>query len=208
MTAFLWRDPRRPGDGPWDPTSPPCSAGFVAWCPMVLGFWVAGDRGSRIRAARHAAAPSPARRRPARRHQRSRGGRRLSLGRHRPWTGALPAECDPPMMRARPGQRLALGPGPEFDRIRKIAQVLGEQGTGLGDDCGLVSEGEEFIALSTDVSVEGVHFRPRLDLAPRRSAGALPPPRSPIWRPRVPSPSVSSARSLCRRKPRRPSCSR
>jgi thiamine-monophosphate kinase len=54
---------------------------------------------------------------------------------------------------------LALGPGPEFDRIRKIAQVLGDQGTGLGDDCGLVREGEEFIAFSTDVSVEGVHFR-------------------------------------------------
>ena len=63
------------------------------------------------------------------------------------------------MTPARPGQRLALGPGPEFDRIRKIAQVLGAQGAGLGDDCGLVREGEEFIAFSTDVSVEGVHFR-------------------------------------------------
>jgi thiamine-monophosphate kinase len=63
------------------------------------------------------------------------------------------------MTRVRPGQGLALGPGAEFDRIRKIAQVLGDQGTGLGDDCGLVREGEEFIAFSTDVSVEGVHFR-------------------------------------------------
>jgi len=63
------------------------------------------------------------------------------------------------MTPTRPGQRLALGPGPEFDRIRKIAQVLGDQGTGLGDDCGLVREGDEFIAFSTDVSVEGVHFR-------------------------------------------------
>ncbi len=62
------------------------------------------------------------------------------------------------MTRLRP-QGLALGPGAEFDRIRKIAQVLGAQGTGLGDDCGLVREGEEFIAFSTDVSVEGVHFR-------------------------------------------------
>jgi thiamine-monophosphate kinase len=60
---------------------------------------------------------------------------------------------------AQPGLRQALGPGPEFDRIRKIAQVLGDQGTGLGDDCGLVREGDEFIAFSTDVSVEGVHFR-------------------------------------------------
>ena len=63
------------------------------------------------------------------------------------------------MTRAYPGQMLPLGPGPEFDRIRRIAQVLGDQGTGLGDDCGLVREGEEFIAFSTDVSVEGVHFR-------------------------------------------------
>lgn len=58
-----------------------------------------------------------------------------------------------------PGQNLTLGPGPEFDRIRKIAAVLQGQGIGLGDDCGLFREGEEFIALSTDVSVEGVHFR-------------------------------------------------
>jgi thiamine-monophosphate kinase len=63
------------------------------------------------------------------------------------------------MIRSRPGQRLSLGPGTEFDRIRKIAEMLGDQGTGLGDDCGLVREGEEFMAFSTDVSVEGVHFR-------------------------------------------------
>ena len=61
--------------------------------------------------------------------------------------------------RSLPGQSLALGPGPEFDRIRAITGVLGPQGAGLGDDCGLFREGDEFIALSTDVSVEGVHFR-------------------------------------------------
>jgi thiamine-monophosphate kinase len=58
-----------------------------------------------------------------------------------------------------PGQSLPLGPGPEFDRIRGITQVLGKQGIGLGDDCGLVREGDEFFAFSTDVSVEHVHFR-------------------------------------------------
>ena len=63
------------------------------------------------------------------------------------------------MTRSRPGRTLALGPGPEFDRIRRIAEVLGDRGSGLGDDCGLIREGEEFIAFSTDVSVEGVHFR-------------------------------------------------
>jgi thiamine-monophosphate kinase len=59
------------------------------------------------------------------------------------------------------GRSLALGPGTEFDRIRRIAQLLGPEGAGLGDDCGLIREGEEFFALSTDVSVEGVHFRPQ-----------------------------------------------
>lgn len=59
------------------------------------------------------------------------------------------------------GRSLELGPGAEFDRIRRIAEALGPQGVGLGDDCGLIREGEEFFALSTDVSVEGVHFRPQ-----------------------------------------------
>jgi thiamine-monophosphate kinase len=53
----------------------------------------------------------------------------------------------------------ALGPGPEFDRIRRIARVLGERAHGLGDDCALLPDGEGVLAISTDVSVEGVHFR-------------------------------------------------
>lgn len=59
------------------------------------------------------------------------------------------------------GRSMKLGPGAEFDRIRRVMQVLGAQGVGLGDDCGLIREGEEFFALSTDVSVEGIHFRPQ-----------------------------------------------
>jgi thiamine-monophosphate kinase len=58
-----------------------------------------------------------------------------------------------------PGPNLALGPGPEFDRIRKIVAQLGQQGRGLGDDCALLKHGDEFLALSTDVSLEGIHFR-------------------------------------------------
>jgi thiamine-monophosphate kinase len=58
-----------------------------------------------------------------------------------------------------PGQPFELGPGAEFDRIRGIARVLGKHGAGIGDDCGLVREGDEFFAFSTDVSVEQVHFR-------------------------------------------------
>jgi len=53
----------------------------------------------------------------------------------------------------------ALGPGPEFDRIRRIARVLGDRAHGLGDDCALLPDGEGALAISTDVSVEGVHFR-------------------------------------------------
>ncbi len=54
---------------------------------------------------------------------------------------------------------IRLGGGPEFDRIRSIARHLGERGVGLGDDCAFIEAGGEVFALSTDVSVEGVHFR-------------------------------------------------
>ena len=60
---------------------------------------------------------------------------------------------------AGPGRSIALGPGAEFDRIRGIIQVLGSRAAGLGDDCALFPSGNGFFALSTDVSVEGVHFR-------------------------------------------------
>lgn len=54
---------------------------------------------------------------------------------------------------------LPLGPGLEFDRIRAIVAALGLEGAGIGDDCALVPPAEGVLALSTDVSVEGVHFR-------------------------------------------------
>ena len=60
---------------------------------------------------------------------------------------------------SRSGAAVALGPGPEFDRIRRIARALGEHARGLGDDCALVPDGDGTLAVSTDVSVEGVHFR-------------------------------------------------
>jgi thiamine-monophosphate kinase len=56
-------------------------------------------------------------------------------------------------------QSFALGSGPEFDRVRRIIGELGAQGRGLGDDCGLIPIGDGTLAVSTDVSVEGVHFR-------------------------------------------------
>jgi thiamine-monophosphate kinase len=52
----------------------------------------------------------------------------------------------------------ALGPGREFDRIRRIAAALGPRGTGLGDDCAVLMPADTMLVASTDVSVEGVHF--------------------------------------------------
>jgi thiamine-monophosphate kinase len=63
----------------------------------------------------------------------------------------------------------SLGSGAEFDRIRSIIQILGERAGGLGDDCALISAGDSFLAISTDISVEQVHFR--LDWIDLREAG-------------------------------------
>lgn len=54
---------------------------------------------------------------------------------------------------------LVLAGGPEFDRIRAIIEALGPRAIALGGDVALVPVGGELLALSTDVSVEGVHFR-------------------------------------------------
>ena len=53
----------------------------------------------------------------------------------------------------------ALGPGGEFDRIRAIWRRLGEQMSQAGEDCALVTIGSERLAISTDVTIEGTHFR-------------------------------------------------
>lgn len=72
---------------------------------------------------------------------------------------------------------IPLGPGKEFDRIRAIAAALGDRAALLGDDCALLPADGGFLALSTDTSVEGTHFR-REWLTPeeigwRAAAGAL-----------------------------------
>ncbi len=56
-------------------------------------------------------------------------------------------------------ENLWLGSGPEFDRVRAIFARLGTSGYGLGDDCALLRADKATIALSIDISVEGVHFR-------------------------------------------------
>jgi thiamine-monophosphate kinase len=72
---------------------------------------------------------------------------------------------------------LQLGSGPEFDRIRAIAQALGSRASGLGDDCALVPFSNEFLAVSTDISIETVHFRRDWlsleEIGWRAAAGAL-----------------------------------
>jgi thiamine-monophosphate kinase len=62
-----------------------------------------------------------------------------------------------------------LGAGTEFDRIRSIVRMLGDRAGALGDDCALIPEGDSFLAVSTDVSVERVHFQ--LDWIDLREAG-------------------------------------
>ncbi|MGE5926975.1 MAG: thiamine-phosphate kinase [Gemmatimonadota bacterium] len=52
-----------------------------------------------------------------------------------------------------------LGPGPEFDRIRRIASELRQPSAELGDDAAVIPDGDGALVVSTDASVEGVHFR-------------------------------------------------
>lgn len=52
-----------------------------------------------------------------------------------------------------------LGPGAEFDRIRAIWRALGDRMGASGDDCAIVELGGARVALTSDVSVEDVHFR-------------------------------------------------
>lgn len=54
---------------------------------------------------------------------------------------------------------IPLGPGQEFDRIRAIAARLGADAPHLGDDCAVLPDGQGRIVVSTDMSVEGIHFR-------------------------------------------------
>src|SRR5205814_2682769 len=49
--------------------------------------------------------------------------------------------------------------GGEFDRLRAIFATLGAAGRDLGDDCALLPVGGRTLAISLDLSLEGVHFR-------------------------------------------------
>ena len=49
--------------------------------------------------------------------------------------------------------------GGEFDRLRAIFRALGATGRDLGDDCALLPFGRRTLAVSIDLSLEGIHFR-------------------------------------------------
>ena len=52
-----------------------------------------------------------------------------------------------------------LGQGEEFDLIRRVAARLGPLARGLGDDCAAVRWPGGTLVLSSDLSIEGVHFQ-------------------------------------------------
>jgi thiamine-monophosphate kinase len=75
------------------------------------------------------------------------------------------------------GEEVALAAGPEFDRIRSILHAIGPAASGIGDDCALITLGDETLAVSVDVSVDRVHFRSDWltfrEIGWRAAAGAL-----------------------------------
>lgn len=54
---------------------------------------------------------------------------------------------------------MRLGEGREFDLIRSIASRLGPRARGLGDDCAVIPFGGTSLVLTTDLTVQDVHYR-------------------------------------------------
>lgn len=56
-----------------------------------------------------------------------------------------------------------LGPGAEFDLIRRILKNAAPPdprvALGSGDDCALIAAGDDYLAFSVDLTVEGVHYQ-------------------------------------------------
>lgn len=73
---------------------------------------------------------------------------------------------------------LGMGPGREFDLLRRIFTRLGDTaGESLGDDCALFQLGGATLAASIDTALEGVHFRTDwldfMEIGYRSAAAAL-----------------------------------
>lgn len=57
-------------------------------------------------------------------------------------------------------ENIALGPGKEFDLVRTLLSTWGKSAQRIGDDAAILHvPGNEKLVVSTDTSVEGVHFR-------------------------------------------------
>jgi thiamine-monophosphate kinase len=52
-----------------------------------------------------------------------------------------------------------LAPGTEFDVIQRVWRALGDRHAPTGDDCTFLTVGSERLAFTSDVSIEGTHFR-------------------------------------------------
>lgn len=65
------------------------------------------------------------------------------------------------MTRARSPDRghVPLGPGGEFDIVRRMLEVWGDLAAGIGDDAATIASPAGRLVVSTDTSVEDVHFR-------------------------------------------------
>ena len=154
---LLWRDPRT-GPGRSAPISAACSAASWRSRRTARGSGWPGERGVAFaRLGTPADAPAPARATcPAPRND-------LAVDDDYLWVatdarpGALPARRHPAVTPRVRGHRAR--PRREFDRIRRIAAALGRAATGLGDDCAVLAPADRVLVASTDVSVEGVHFR-------------------------------------------------
>ena len=65
-----------------------------------------------------------------------------------------------PSGRSGPHPHTALGGGREFDAVRAMLLRWGPVAVGVGDDCAVLEvPAGELLCVSTDSSVEGVHFR-------------------------------------------------
>jgi thiamine-monophosphate kinase len=64
-----------------------------------------------------------------------------------------------PSSETRVSSHTSLGPGGEFDRLRRALTRLGSGAVGIGDDCAFVEIGAERLALSCDLTLEGTHFQ-------------------------------------------------
>lgn len=81
-------------------------------------------------------------------------------------------------MSAKKARHIELGQGPEFDLVRMLLAEWGDSANGIGDDAAVVEAppGEKLV-VTTDTSVDGVHFRrewlSRHEIGYRATAAAL-----------------------------------